>query len=403
MASVVKTKPSKAEAALCVLVVDDEADLVEFVSDITTRTLKCSVLTARNMTEARRILADHPVELLVTDVHLPDGDGMGLLADLRAGNPSAEAIAITGAPSLDGTIAAMREGFSDLIAKPFTSDQITDRLKLAMARFAQRRRREKRVAALRRTVRRLNEARRLVSKKVDLLCNDLIGAYTELSKQVDSVRLQHGYRQFIKGAADLEQLLCHTMDWMLRQVGYANVALFLAADDQEFNLGAYMKYTVAGESGLTDALERNLVRMAVRKGMVHLKADDAATLLTQPELKYLAGQDVLACNCTYLGDTLAVVVMFRDAKTPFSDADVDALKMISPLFAVSLTKAVKGGGLNGEDEIEDLQDDAPDAPSAGSTDVADESSEPPQAPKSPNKKDKRDPADWWKRGETPPF
>ena len=40
-----------------------------------------------------------------------------------------------------------------------------------------------------------------------------------------------GFGQFIAKANGLEQLLCHTMDWLLRQIGYSNVAVYLAADD----------------------------------------------------------------------------------------------------------------------------------------------------------------------------
>ena len=71
----------------------------------------------------------------------------------------------------------------------------------------------------------------MVSKKVDLLCNDLIAAYGELSRQLEAVRTTEAFRGAISAIADLEQLLCHTMDWLLRQMGYANVAIWLASDE----------------------------------------------------------------------------------------------------------------------------------------------------------------------------
>ena len=46
-------------------------------------------------------------------------------------------------------------------------------------------------------------------------------AYGELSRQLDGVRTQEGFRRYIAEAADLEQLLCHAMDWLLRQMGYS--------------------------------------------------------------------------------------------------------------------------------------------------------------------------------------
>ena len=113
---------------------------------------------------------------------------------------------------------------------------------------------------LRDAVRRLNDTRKTVSRKVDLLCNDLVSAYGELSRELDSVRTQEMFRKYIAQAQDLEQLLCHAMDWILRQLGYCNIAIWLSADDAAFQLGAYMKYTIAGEQPLVDALRDGLVR-----------------------------------------------------------------------------------------------------------------------------------------------
>ena len=58
----------------------------------------------------------------------------------------------------------------------------------------------------------------------------------ELSKQLDVVRTQEGFRKLLNEAKDLEQLLCHAMDWLLRQLGYCNVAIWLTASLPYFSL-----------------------------------------------------------------------------------------------------------------------------------------------------------------------
>ena len=93
---------------------------------------------------------------------------------------------------------------------------------------------------------------------------------------------------------------------------------------------------------------------------------------------------MIAINCSYLGECLGVMVLFRDAKTPFSDDDAAAVKTICPLFSLELTRAVRGGPRAEE------RDDA-DTPESENVDE----------PKP--RKGKVDPADWWKRGEAPPF
>jgi hypothetical protein len=175
---------------------------------------------------------------------------------------------------------------------------------------------------------------------------------------------------------------CARMDWLLRQVGYCNIGIWLASAEHDLQLGAFMKYTIAAEPPLMEALQKNLLKLTMRRGFVRLGAADLKATLTSGELKYLAEQEVLAINCTYLGESLAVMALFRDHNTPFSTDDVAAIKTMSPLFALSLARAVK---------INETENDEP--PHDGN-----------QPPSSDNTKPKKkDPADWWKTGEAPPF
>jgi len=367
-----------------VLVVDDEPGLIEVIGDVVRQHVDCRIIAASTVAQARKILADGPIEVLVTDVHLPDGDGMSLLAALREQQPNASAIVITGSPSMDRAITAMRDGAIDFVSKPFSNQQLVDRVRSAIERHTTNMKRERRIDRLRQAVKRLNDSRKLISKKVDLLCNDLVSAYGELSQKLEDVRNQDGFRKFIDGAKDLEQLLCHSMDWLLREMGYANVAVFLAADDGVFQLGAYMKYTVAGEHMLTDALRRVIIPMAAKEGLVHFSAETLRDKLSPQEMAFLKGQDVLAVNCTYLGESLAAIVFFRDQKTAFSESDTDLLKQVSPIFAVELATVVR----------EAQGGDAP---------FYDGDPEPEQPDNKSKRRPKKDPADWWKNGEAPPF
>ena len=292
--------------------------------------------------------------------------------------PAASAILMTGAPSMSLAIDAMRGGAIDFLPKPFSSEQLLSRVAEALKSQAAVAKREKRLLKLRDTVKKLNDARKLVSKKVDLLCNDLITAYGELSRQVDTVRTQESFRKMLAEAKDLEQLLCHAMDWILRQMGYSNVAIWLAGDDGEHQLGAYMKYTIPGEPAFTEAMRQGLVKVVNKDAFVHFTPDQVRDKASADEYSTLTGNSVMGVSCTYLGEVLATVVLFRDGKVPFTDDDVAALKLISPIFATMLASSVKGEDATGEDGA--LLDD--DESYGGK---------------------KKNDADWWKRGEDPPF
>jgi FixJ family two-component response regulator len=335
---------------------------------------------------------------------------MDLLPSIRKNHPTATTIVITGDPTVDRAISAIQEGAVDFLPKPFDSKQLVDRVRKALDRQETLAKEEKRYKRLREAVKRLNASRRVISKKVDLLCNDLVAAYGELSKQLDGVRTQEGFRKYIENAKDLEQLLCHAMDWLIRQMGYSNVAVWLTAEDGEFQLGAYMKYTVAGEQILTDAMKRVILPAAVRDGLAHLSGDELQEKFTPQEAAFFKGQDILAVNCTYLGDSLAAVVFFRDAKAPFAEEFEGLLKSVSPIFAVSLASVVRGSehDADGEDAADDddespFLDKAPEAEDSADNNVADPDDEQSPPPKKKPKGKKEDPADWWKRGEPPPF
>src|SRR3954462_9273096 len=74
-----------------VLVVDDEAELHEVISDTVGKRLGCKLITANNIAQARKVLESQRVDLLLTDVNLPDGDGMSLLPILHLHQPQAQA------------------------------------------------------------------------------------------------------------------------------------------------------------------------------------------------------------------------------------------------------------------------------------------------------------------------
>ncbi len=389
MAPVVKQAAATKTKTPRILVVDDEPTLIELVGDVVTGQIPCKVISAKSIAEAKKVLATTTIELLVADVNLPDGDGTALVSALKQHQPQANAIVITGAPSVDGAISAIREGAVDFLPKPFTADNLIARVNKALAQQALVAKKEKRLDKLRDAVKRLNEARRLVSKKVDLLCNDLITAYGELSKQLDVVRTQEGFRKLLGEAKDLEQLLCHAMDWLLRQLGYSNVAIWLTGDDGEYQLGAYMKYTTAGEPAFTEAMKAGVVNLVNRDGFLHLSADEARDKLSADELKFMAGQSVLGVTSTYLGEPLAAIILFRDGKTPFTDDDAQALKAISPIFATALA-----GTVHDEESSEDED--------GGGSLLDGDGDEDSDQPKKKRKQPKND-ADWWKRGEAPPF
>src|SRR4029079_4230089 len=125
--------------------------------------------------------------------------------------------------------------------------------------------------------------------------------------------------------------------------------------------------------------------------------------LSEAECEHLVNQTVIGVNCTYLGETLATIVVFRDARSPFTDDDGTMLKAISPIFATALANTVRKGAHHDLDEDGNpFYDDSDEDEERESGSTRAEGDKPERRRRDKDKKD-RHAADWWKRGEPPPF
>ena len=105
------------------LVVDDEADLRELLV-ITLGRMKLEAEAVGTLTDAYRILGESNFDLCLTDMNLPDGDGIDLVRHVSRRCPDMPIAMITAHGSMETATAAMKEGAFDFIAKPVTLDRL---------------------------------------------------------------------------------------------------------------------------------------------------------------------------------------------------------------------------------------------------------------------------------------
>jgi response regulator of citrate/malate metabolism len=105
-----------------VLVVEDEPRVAQAHADYVGRVPGFEVVgIAHSAAEAVRFLQDHgPADLLLLDLHLPDGHGLGLVQRLRAGGELCDVIAVTAARDLAVVRRAVAQGVVLYLLKPFT-------------------------------------------------------------------------------------------------------------------------------------------------------------------------------------------------------------------------------------------------------------------------------------------
>jgi DNA-binding NtrC family response regulator len=132
--------------ARTVLLVDDDQSFRR-VMQYQLREDGYRVLTAPNITAALHEFSTESVDVVMTDMRMPGGDGMELLARLKALQPDLPVLLLTAHGTIGSAVEAMKQGAFDYLTKPFTREQ----LRVALGKTFD-------VAALKRENRRLREA-----------------------------------------------------------------------------------------------------------------------------------------------------------------------------------------------------------------------------------------------------
>ncbi len=112
-----------------ILIVDDDIKILELLA----RRLKefnYHVFKAISVKEALFILKDTSIDLLITDIQMPEVDGIQLLKYANEHYPNMPKLVVTGYPSVDGALEVIKSGAMDYMAKPFTKAE----LKIAVER-----------------------------------------------------------------------------------------------------------------------------------------------------------------------------------------------------------------------------------------------------------------------------
>jgi two-component system response regulator PilR (NtrC family) len=120
-----------------VLIVDDEPDLCELLS-ITLQRMNVASQSVQDLGAARRELARRPYGLCLTDMRLPDGDGLDLVEWMQVRAPQTPVAVITAHGNVEAAVRALKVGAFDFVSKPLdVSDLrrlVTQALKLSARR-----------------------------------------------------------------------------------------------------------------------------------------------------------------------------------------------------------------------------------------------------------------------------
>jgi two-component system, NtrC family, response regulator PilR len=114
-----------------VLLVDDEPDILELL-ELALRKMGLEVDKAGNVREALTKLAARRYDLCLTDMRLPDGDGLQVVQHIAQRNLDVPVAVITAHGNMENAVTALKEGAFDYLSKPVSLDQLRALVKSAL-------------------------------------------------------------------------------------------------------------------------------------------------------------------------------------------------------------------------------------------------------------------------------
>lgn len=105
------------------LIIEDDAAFCQMLQKFLTKR-GYDVETSFTAPDAKAKFENNDFDLILTDLRLPDYDGIQLLGDIKKVNPKTQVILMTGYAEVGSAVNAMKKGAFDYISKPFTPDEI---------------------------------------------------------------------------------------------------------------------------------------------------------------------------------------------------------------------------------------------------------------------------------------
>ncbi|MFH1756219.1 MAG: sigma-54 dependent transcriptional regulator [Candidatus Latescibacterota bacterium] len=106
-----------------IIVLDDESKICKLLQAELTDAGH-TALSANRPRDALRLVCKHAADILITDLRMPDMDGITVLKEVKRDSPSTDVIVMTAYASIETALETMKQGAYDYIVKPFTTEEL---------------------------------------------------------------------------------------------------------------------------------------------------------------------------------------------------------------------------------------------------------------------------------------
>ncbi len=250
-----------------ILIVDDDIDILELLQRHL-RSMDYHTFKAVSVKEALFILKDTFIDLLITDIQMPEVDGLQLLKFTNEHYPDMPKLVVTGYPSVDGALETFKSGAIDYLTKPFTKEELRQAVEKAFAHGQKRR-----------------ATRNAEDKPADTNYGDMVGAsegFQKVANIIDRVK-DNKATVLIKGESGTgKELVARAIHYSGKFSRAPFIAVNCGAIPENLQEAELFGYTKGAFTGANE--NRNGFFQAAQGGTLFLDEIGTASLAVQTKL-----------------------------------------------------------------------------------------------------------------------
>jgi len=246
-------------------------------------------------------------------------------------------------------ILAAQLGFDGILVRPFQVEHFEKIIDNALQRARKSFRFVQRHQKLRKLCRNVNNHRRKMRDKVDLLCQDLVKSNIELTSTLQSLQKAYDFQSEITGEFDLCYMLHKSLREIKEQVDQSHAVIYLCqTDDFEAHISAPYD-DVQYDLGLVESiLKQTVVPCVSRTQSVLLISEPSAyenekifQTLSLPDRRILNELTILTLPVIHDDQLLGVLTIYRENDMPLEECDKRAVSIYLPPLARALAAIQK--------------------------------------------------------------
>lgn len=189
---------------------------------------------------------------------------------------------------------------------------------------------EKRYKRVRLLVRELNKARRFQSKKIDILCNDMVSAYGDFVERLRSLEFMSIFYKALLGCSDLTSVLDTGAKLIGEAAGKSNVAIFLLESEGfELHLSDGEEPIEVHKRSFAGCFTTEVVRNICAKGQM-CRLEDMFKLGLADKTRELGNLSAVAIPLKRFGPAVGFILIYGDKDQKLTNDKFAIISAITP-------------------------------------------------------------------------